>query len=725
MILGYEIDRCPICEDGEITEIGETIVCTICKNINRVTLLAKILNITEREANIGIGSCGEIEEGILAKVNGVKVNSYNEGRTQYLYPSIFPYFPEHGNITIVDDISKVIEEEPNTISFNDWSLKWNPMFADKDVKIFYTTRKRECYMVASYIKGYAKSVKIGPYRDESKLVSFSDEYVSEVMKPKYSSLKELIDSFHMIQSRGGIVTYKRTLNVPMHVVIDSVTDWFIENGANLLWDDSNDQGYMIFRKESYRLDKGNNKFKSLMFELGGITVATLEGSAVISGMSSMAHRSKKIKIMPWIQGNQDENLIKINQGSSTIIISQNDIKVNTSDSLTYDNLLGDKWFIPVYEDELCDLKLLNEYVSKWFVVDDIAKEIILCWLLSIFLKDFSKIKPGMRISGKPSSGKSTILNIVSCLFYGSSKIAGYSTIAGLWREATKEPLLFIDNENVGKGLLGGELRTFLDLSATGADRTLGVANNSYETKKQASHSFILMSGLDSFLAHDVRTRYFEIEADEKFKTNYYESIDNPLIVEHRNKILWSVFNMFSRDVLPNISKFMNRDMCYKYRNLLGSKARIADYFMIMLVIGEALKKYEVISDVDLGERWCNYINKVSSKIDEVNAKTIEWWNLFRMSYRKNPDDFSLFIVNSPKSGKLMIDNGEVTGIEGSKTFALLCIRWAQKITGNLCPWARATELIDEMVDDKNAWKSKEGWDFDIKGSNIEIFFGEE
>ncbi len=118
------------------------------------------------------------------------------------------------------------------------------------------------------------------------------------------------------------------------------------------------------------------------------------------------------------------------------------------------------------------LSMLFDLVAKYFSVPLVAKEIVVCWLISIFLQDYSPIKPGIRVWGPASSGKSVMLQLIYWLFYGGedSKLPTFTT-AGLWRRASIEPLIMIDNENVE--YVGESLRTFLDLCSTGGKRVLG------------------------------------------------------------------------------------------------------------------------------------------------------------------------------------------------------------------------------------------------------------
>lgn len=738
MILGYEIETCPFCQKGTLNEVGDTIVCSGCGLQNKSFLLAKILNIASKEAvrYIVSGDYGRVEEGegiITAKVNGIPVNSYdvNSGKFQYSYPSIFPEIPEGDIICFEKFLTKFC-------FFNEWSSEWTKQFKGKEVCFnsidgkFGIHQAKLCAQEGAAV--FVNGEPLNPINSKDSLEHTISTSVESM------SLIEILDNLHCIQDKNGNNVYNRGSKVAPRVPVEITIDWFLKRGAKFLFNYQDDCGYMIYESKLYVCDSKNRKFLSLLWEIGRISVATNEGRNIIAGLCAMANTSEPVVLKTWIDGDTKENIIKINQGSSIIIISQNEVKVKPSEEVTFESLLGDKWFKPL---ELADidinegLNLLEDKYMKWLAVPPVAREIITCWVLSTFLKDYSSIRPGIRVSGKYSSGKSTILYLSNWLFYGTEKlgVTGKSTPAGLWRKASVEPILFLDNENVKKSLLSADLQQFLDLCATGAGRTLATKDSSLETKTQNATAFIMISGLDSFMNHDVKTRYIEIIAPvvrtpegrdaNPWKSKFIPMIDIPELLSSRNKIMSSILRVISTDVIPNLHTIKDRDIYYDCYNKLGSKHRITDYFMIMSLLGESLQRRGIFPEGNLRERWIKYITDTSTVTDLQNASTIEWWELFKICYNRHTELFAQYLAENPTKGEVILDNEDkLIGVIGTKEFLFLCMRWVNKETGSPCPWTRAVDLLDEMNSDIEAWKAKEvdGWNF-IEGQKIIVKFG--
>ncbi len=549
------------------------------------------------------------------------------------------------------------------------------------------------------------------------------------------SLIEILDRFHY--DENGV--YKKNITVIPRILVETVHNWFIENGGKFLFNFIDDCGYLIFRKDLYVCDSRNRKFLSLLWDVGRISVATNDGKIIIAGLCALAATSESVVLRTWIDGNPKENIIKINQGSSTIILSNNIVDVKEREEITFESLLGDRWFVPIKFDKDVEigkgLELLDKNYIKWLAIPPVAREIVTCWTLSVFLKDFSSICAGVRISGKYSSGKSTVLYLSNWLFYGNENLGviGNSTAAGLWRKASVEPIIFLDNENVRKSLLSESLQKSLDLSATGAARLIATKDSSQETKNQSINTFIMISGLDPIMHQDVKTRYIEIIApvvrkdgrdENPYKGQYIEREDKPLLLEARDTIMSAILKLITVEVLPNLNEVKDRDMYFAYSKRLAPKERITDYFMIMSLLGKAFQKYGIFEPGDIRERWIKYITDISSQTGLQNSATIEWWELFKIQYNMKPEDVISYVIENPNKCERIIENDKVVGVCGTKEFLYLCMRWVNKQTGNPCPWTRATELIDEMNSDLEAWKAKEadGWKY-VEGQKNTVRFG--
>jgi hypothetical protein len=374
------------------------------------------------------------------------------------------------------------------------------------------------------------------------------------------------------------------------------------------------------------------------------------------------------------------------------------------------------------------LMMLKTAFIDYFAIPSVAKEIILTWLLGIFLQDFSSIRPGIHVTGPASTGKSTILLLCYWLFYGknSMSLPGGMTKAGLWRLATVEPFILIDNKNLTG--MSESLQEFLDMCATGGERGLGVANGSArDMMHQQAHSIVMLSGLDHCIHQDVRTRYFEIQTDFRYKTGFYAINNKKMILNNRNLIMSSVFRMFSKDVLPNLHKYANEEMARKYRLLLtDKKERTVDYFLLMLAIGEALQKYNVIESGDLGLRWSEYLRNEARIADKMNAISIEWWKNFKIALLMKADEFNVFRDGKMTSNfpyTFIEENGKRFGITGSKEEILNAMAWTANVLKRKLPWNNIRELCHDHTADLSAWNDA-GWSYKFDEETMTVRWGD-
>lgn len=748
-VMKYSISKCPVCEDGNVKEFNGSVICSHCGNLNKQVFLEKLLNITPTYANkiFNDGNYGtppvESELKAVRIINGeqVVINAYHESSPVYSHPTLWPKLMDKQDIILIDDATQLCNFPPNTMAYTgDWISRWNGNWCGKQIKLMYSGREAYSRSIAHGLLAANVKVLFGRYEkgkvyeNFDHLVGLTENGKMNVTKEQEGhklgelNLKDVVARYHQAVSHGRPI-YLSSLNRPVYEVAEDVMTWFLQNGARRVWNVEDKVGHLIFKDQLFNLRTSDPYFKSLLWKEGGISNSTPEGRAIIDCLCSMALDSEKVFPESFLKADVDNYTIEIKQGTESIIINNDGVKKIPNDKLTFDLLRGDeKWFQPIQIVDGDGLMMLKTAFIDYFAIPTVAKEIILTWLLGIFLQDFSSIRPGIHVTGPASTGKSTILLLCYWLFYGknSMSLPGGMTKAGLWRLATVEPFILIDNKNLTG--MSESLQEFLDMCATGGERGLGVANGSArDMMHQQAHSIVMLSGLDHCIHQDVRTRYFEIQTDFRHKTGFYAINNKKMILNNRNLIMSSVFRMFSKDVLPNLHTYANEEMARKYRLLLtDKKERTVDYFLLMLAIGEALQKHGVIAEGDLGLRWSEYLRNEARLADKMNAISIEWWKNFKIALLMKADEFSLFRDGKMVSTlpyKFIEENGKRFGITGSKEEILNAMAWTANVLKRKLPWNNIRELSHDHISDLSAWNDA-GWSYKFDEEIMEVRWGD-
>src|SRR5690606_20696529 len=183
----------------------------------------------------------------------------------------------------------------------------------------------------------------------------------------------------------------------------------------------------IFRNHRYTLKPTDPELLSMLQTEGGINSQDSEGRMIIAALCNCATFAKRVEMKPWICGDgltiwwflQNEN-------QETLVISPNEVRIEKNGDTHYQDFSGDAtytWFRPFEYDPNVDkrvaLQYLYDYCVRHFTISDVRKELVVTWFLSLLLAHLSSIKPGLRLWGDASSGKSTILQLLFWLLYGA------------------------------------------------------------------------------------------------------------------------------------------------------------------------------------------------------------------------------------------------------------------------------------------------------------------
>lgn len=733
------ITHCPECKEKFLHESSLSYTCAKCGVLSKIPVLQKALDVNSSWAVkiIQENSFLPVKHStgdIVAWVGDLPVNKISCGEVQNKFASLFTSpqaLLNHNTFVIVDDPEILTLNDSRVVYYHiAWLPQWNKYFEGKDVVMVIGKSETKTRFLARNLSQDKAIISIGYPRDTvdetikaaTSIIAAYNEESSYSTSKKGMSLKDVVTHHHMVRSRDG-VAYRANINAPIGEIVNDVIQWFQDNDGLFIWDLENNQGYIKWKERTYRAAYNDGPFKSLLRTLGGISTGNSEGRAILDGLCCCEDISIKLKPETWIKGDPYSKEITLRQGEESIVITSNHVDVKKDNALSYDVIQGGKkWFTPIKLDHSGGgLQGLFTEIVDYFTVSSVGKEILSSWLFSILMKDFASIRPGIRISGEWSSGKSTILQMAYWLFYGAeeSELTAEFTNPALWRWATTEPFLPIDNKNV-KGI-DETLRTFLDVCATGGKRLIGVGGTSTEFKAQKTHAFVMMSGLDEFLHGDVRTRYFEMIASHEFKTKFHSMKRRESIFRLRNKIFTEIFDLIAFDILPIIDSYLTDEMCSRYRILLGTKDRTVDFFLPMLAMGEAFQRKGLIPSGDLGLRWTDYLRVNSERADLTNAEMIEWVKNFKLALEKTGLASGMNIGGESITipCEMILSGHKIVGVKGTYEEILNSLHWVASIFRRHLPFNNVREVALAFKTDKDAMISI-GWEVEIKRNSVEV-----
>lgn len=716
--------KCPYCQSNLLISPSHEDPSAICKKCGKLGIsetLAYNLNLSVREVSkFGPPQPLTITEGDIPATHlGEVINVWRNGSALHPFPTIFPSSEIPDGVYLIHP--SLVGKVENAFWLHGFSHSWLSLFKGKCVNVVYTKdtepwKRNICLLLKNGSEVNEVLYENGELKQP---IPFGQKLVTQLeddMDIDRDSLAYVVEQHHYRVSKNnpGLPIYCQNVVLPPRVIINRVVNWFKRHGGEFLWDDENSQGYLFFKNKIYTLSKYDKDLLSMLLQEGGIVRPAVEASQIIEGLCHLKHESKIVRVQPWLRNTDTE--IRIENEDRVIIIQPNKVFEEPVKGVPISKLER-SWLQPIKLTENRDISFLFDKFAYYFSVPQIAKEIIISWFLSIFLKDCALTRPGIRLTGPPSSGKSTILQLLFQLLYGVEEgkimrgLPASSSVVGLWRKASLEPLLLLDNENVKT--ISTELRTLLDVCATGGERVLGGTNSILETKTQRAHALVILSGLDSFIDGDVLTRYIEINVEPRYQTDYYGKEDLALLNRKRNDVLSGVFHFLADDVLPVLPQFLTRENLQRTKIWLDTKERIADYFLLMLCVGKALQDKGLIAEGDLLLRWGEYIREIAMKGKIHNSKVIEWIKNVK---------FALTFEDSILPWDFIIENKKRIGVTGTKEEILALFSWAGKQLHRQVPWKEAQAMILEAEEDKKALE-EEGFRLGNGGEKYTLLWG--
>ncbi len=694
--------------------------------------------------------------------------------------NIFPQYPVKDKIYICEGEWDCMllrqygyEAITSTGGAGTWFEYWNEYLRDKQVFICYDGDEagvKGSKKVASSLSAYANEIfiiDIPLQMDVSDVIlqygidGFQklkcDKYevlVTPYEEPTFDystmDLKELIRSFHM-KWHDGLQIYKAQPQVEPTFMIERVVEWFKEHGGKFVWDECDDIGYLCFDGKMYPLLEANKEFKALMQGLGGLSSVTQTGKIIINGLIIAPKYNPDNYITgQWIASNPSDpyEIFFDMHDKTTLSIKPNNVSIISSSDTPIIQFQMKKYFKPFKYLHNVDIakgiELLQQKCMRLFMLDDILKDMLICWLFSSIIASFSTAWAGIRLYGEADTGKSTILELMYILFFGDihGQLPHFNSAPALWRAGRMMPILFFDNQNVGE--LSDSLRNFFNASVTGFSRVI-CDTDRVSIIDQKSQTLVAMTGLDSFMNHDTLTRYLEIPTNIQEKGDYYGMMDRVELFKSRNYIMSSMINVIANKIIPTYIKEQDnvKKLLQRLRSELLYKSRISEYLVLMIMLNIQLHIYNPKYFKYSVDEWIAKINEISSISQKSSSQTMEWWQIFyeylnNNSFIIDSEDYETrsIIISQKNSippfkikciGEDAIDMDRIVieGIMASQTEQLTYFRTIAKTMGTPFPFKNAQQLGLAYRQDTQLWKNSE-WKYRKIRSNptdlIEIIF---
>lgn len=416
--------------------------------------------------------------------------------------------------------------------------------------------------------------------------------------------------------------------------------------------------YIWYRHETVEVGL-NLPFNALMLRLTGLDPTMPPGRSVWSILASLCFNSGKlIDIASWIYTDRDTDTIYVNLNSPNSVI----IKLSRGGIEEVSNVLNkDDVFLKSAADILpvCYLpdvdvkegmRLFKELVFDSFTCEREQRYLIVCWIISAFLIDFTPYTAVFKFSGAKGSGKTTAARAISYLLYGLDNVEEQTTAAA-YSTAAENPLVIMDNLEVADR--SKSKSQFILHSASRVSKRKRTAGSESGTTKEKPKSLILVTAIEPFTRGEEIDRIYDIDFSKAFKSDDFIEDENiGAIKKNRNLILSSLLKFIQKDVLPRLAKRKDFMVILKKEYKGHAKDRTDEYLAMLMLILEMLLNYEPFQyygseeflqgvesgDKEIRKRWIEYQDAKAKETETASNSIISLLDGLVMEYAHKMKD---------------------------------------------------------------------------------------
>jgi len=458
------------------------------------------------------------------------------------------------------------------------------------------------------------------YTEKIEDIGFEAKAVQQQLESD-SGLRSRIAEY--LDSQGN----KRDANP--NIIAGMIHDYFSTDGR--FFHDAGHKVYLLYQHNIYEI--GNNRpFNALIKRKTGLLPTEQPGRSVWESLASEGYNAgNTIEVGSWLHTDRTNDTVYINLNSPNNTI----IRINPSGISEIQNGLNDdnvllksskkiKPFNYLPETEIEEaVPLIRELLFDNLSCDRELKFLVVCWLVSSFLSDFSPhVSPLMKAEGESASGKTTGARLLEYFLYGGEHL-GEISVAGAYADASQNPLLVIDNlENQD---IKNEMMKFLLLVATRGSKVKRKGGTESDVTEESPKALVMVTAIEPFVKAELINRTLAVQFSKKHHNP--EFIDDEVtrqILRKRDVILSGLFKLIQKEILPNLDRRKSFIAALNVQHKGHSKERMNVYLALMMLILEKLMKYWDRSAPDVKDIWMTWIvgQDYLAKEHEVSSNDI-------------------------------------------------------------------------------------------------------
>jgi hypothetical protein len=523
------------------------------------------------------------------------------------------------------------------------------------------------------------------------------EEAESIKKPKTKTSFDLFD---------GLEDDKKSKSEQQMLLrAEAVWNALVQKGAFF----KNASGQLFYAGEGIEampVSAGVGAFMSFLFNMTPLVNQALSGGRfILNHVIAKAYQDSEFsKTGSWTMC--EGGKLYVHAGSDLILQLGKDKPVHIKNAVNDDRVLLD---LPIKSMAVKELPTTKPYeglnLLKTLFMGNLAmrdedKYLLICWLLSIFYRDYVRPKPIVRFLAKTASGKSTSSKLVSMLLYGEELLShAASTVAATYEMSNRYPLLILDNLETRN--MTAQLEDFLLTAATGGLKAKRTMNTDAGIVIQNVTSLVLTNGIEPFNKHELIDRTLEINLDLERYANpkYQETKVFAGLRDNRQKIMSAILYLMHKYVLPRIGHGELTRIMQEFGS--HGKERFNEYFAVMCLTLDALWGFMPLDAYkrphELVKFWLDSQTRAEHAQDEGTNEVLYFISTFA--------DRSEQLMGA----QIKVERGNVSTSFKCTTRDLLSdFRVLSKHLGIRCPWQNDRQLGARLVDSMSIL-NRAGW----------------
>ena len=484
-----------------------------------------------------------------------------------------------------------------------------------------------------------------------------------------------------------------------------IWDHLISSGA-FFKNSISDLFYVRDGHQAMRVSKDLGPFTSYLTSLSPlINQATTTGKFTFQHILNNAYNQSALsKTGVWSM--YDSGRLLVSAGEHKLLLLGDGKPHHIKNALNQERILLD---MPVPDMAVRDLpnpspadglKMLRDLFMNCMPMSPEDRYLLTCWLLGVFLRDYIKPKPIVRLLAKTASGKSTVTKLISILVYGEELLShSASTLAATYEMANRYPILMLDNMETNNMI--PPVVDFLLVAATGGMKAKRQISSDRGIIMERTDCLVLTNGIEPFNRHELIDRTIEIGLDihNHGLPGFHEAKVFHQLKANRQKILAALMFLLHRYILPRIRQGEVHRIMKEF--IPHGKERFNEYLALMTIILDALWGYMPLPAYkrpnDLINHWLRGQTKALETQDEGTSEVLYYLNTLHDKYTQ--------LIGS--SVRFEQSNGHIE-LKCSTRELLTDFRLLARLIGTRCPWQNERQLGARIADSAAILK-KAGW----------------